>query len=81
MVIHPPSVSHVVGLRSTEKTNGGRPQGGHTSIAGRADMVRRVICGGESARAVAKSVGVNRNTVNLQGARQQSPQRDEEDQG
>ena len=46
-------------------SNGGRLLGCHCTEAGRADMVRRVVHGGQSARAVAKDLGVCRLTVNL----------------
>ena len=75
MVHHP--AAQYVGMASKKSTNGGHTQGGHVCLAGRAEIVRRVI-GGEKQRALARDLGVSRQTG---GATPQDPQADQEGQG
>jgi len=60
MVHHP--AAQYVGMASKKSTNGGHTQGGHVCLAGRAEIVRRVI-GGEKQRALARDLGVSRQTI------------------
>lgn len=62
MVAHPKSVDRLVGVRSISKKHDRAPNLGHTTLAGRADMVRRVM-NGEKPSEFAPSLGVDVTTV------------------